>query len=317
MPLLRISALHKYYGDHHVLKGIDLTVEEGQVVAIIGRSGSGKSTLLRTLNGLESINDGVIEVDGEYLDAARADLRSLRQKVGMVFQQFNLFPHLTVGENVMLAPQVVQKVPKAKAAKLARQMLERVGLGEKFDAFPDRLSGGQQQRVAIARALAMSPKVLLCDEITSALDPELVNEVLSVVRQLAKDGMTLIMVTHEMRFAREVGDKLVFMHQGKVHEVGDPKVLFANPRPRARQFHRLNGTAGLTSSKRPSPPGSSHCAPARRPRAGRCRYRPGPSAAFPASRPPEPAPVATGRWRSRREGGPSSNRWHAHPPGRA
>jgi polar amino acid transport system ATP-binding protein len=221
--------LHKYYGDHHVLKGIDLTVEEGQVVAIIGRSGSGKSTLLRTLNGLESINDGVIEVDGEYLDAARADLRSLRQKVGMVFQQFNLFPHLTVGENVMLAPQVVQKVPKAKAAQLARQMLERVGLGEKFDAFPDRLSGGQQQRVAIARALAMSPKVLLCDEITSALDPELVNEVLSVVRQLANDGMTLIMVTHEMRFAREVGDKLVFMHQGKVHEVGDPKVLFANP----------------------------------------------------------------------------------------
>jgi polar amino acid transport system ATP-binding protein len=147
----------------------------------------------------------------------------------MVFQQFNLFPHLTVGENVMLAPQVVQKVPKAKAAVLARQMLERVGLGEKFDAFPDRLSGGQQQRVAIARALAMSPKVLLCDEITSALDPELVNEVLSVVRQLAKEGMTLIMVTHEMRFAREVGDKLVFMHQGKVHEVGDPKLLFANP----------------------------------------------------------------------------------------
>lgn len=147
MPLLRISALHKYYGDHHVLKGIDLSVEEGQVVAIIGRSGSGKSTLLRTLNGLESINDGVIEVDGEYLDAARADLRSLRQKVGMVFQQFNLFAHLTVGENVMLAPQVV---PKAKAKELAKEMLERVGLGEKFDAFPDRLSGGQQQRVAIA-----------------------------------------------------------------------------------------------------------------------------------------------------------------------
>ena len=226
MPLLRVTALHKYYGDHHVLKGIDLTVEQGQVVAIIGRSGSGKSTLLRTLNGLESINDGVIEVDDEYLDAARADLRSLRQKVGMVFQQFNLFPHLSVGENVMLAPQVVQKVPKAKAAVLAREMLERVGLGDKFDAFPERLSGGQQQRVAIARALAMSPKVLLCDEITSALDPELVNE----VRQLAREGMTLIMVTHEMRFAREVGDKLVFMHQGKVHEVGDPKELFANPK---------------------------------------------------------------------------------------
>ncbi|MDN5515396.1 amino acid ABC transporter ATP-binding protein [Ectopseudomonas composti] len=229
MSLLNVTALHKYYGDNHVLKGIDLAVEEGEVVAIIGRSGSGKSTFLRTLNGLESINDGVIEVDGEYIDAARADLRSLRQKVGMVFQQFNLFPHLTVGENVMLAPQVVKKTSRADAEKVARQMLERVGLAEKFDAYPERLSGGQQQRVAIARALAMSPKVLLCDEITSALDPELVNEVLAVVKQLASEGMTLIMVTHEMRFAREVGDKLVFMHQGKVHEIGDPKTLFAAP----------------------------------------------------------------------------------------
>ncbi|QNH06408.1 amino acid ABC transporter ATP-binding protein [Pseudomonas sp. B11D7D] len=229
MSLLNVTALHKYYGDNHVLKGIDLAVEEGEVVAIIGRSGSGKSTFLRTLNGLESINDGVIEVDGEYIDAARADLRSLRQKVGMVFQQFNLFPHLTVGENVMLAPQVVKKTSRADAEKVARQMLERVGLAEKFDAYPERLSGGQQQRVAIARALAMSPKVLLCDEITSALDPELVNEVLAVVKQLASEGMTLIMVTHEMRFAREVGDKLVFMHQGKVHEIGDPKALFAAP----------------------------------------------------------------------------------------
>ncbi|MBH3341662.1 amino acid ABC transporter ATP-binding protein [Pseudomonas mendocina] len=229
MSLLNVTALHKYYGDNHVLKGIDLKVEEGEVVAIIGRSGSGKSTFLRTLNGLESINDGVIEVDGEYIDAARADLRSLRQKVGMVFQQFNLFPHLTVGENVMLAPQVVKKTPRAEAERIARQMLERVGLAEKFDAYPERLSGGQQQRVAIARALAMSPRVLLCDEITSALDPELVNEVLAVVKQLASEGMTLIMVTHEMRFAREVGDKLVFMHQGKVHEIGDPKALFAAP----------------------------------------------------------------------------------------
>ena len=229
MSLLNVTALHKYYGDNHVLKGIDLKVEEGEVVAIIGRSGSGKSTFLRTLNGLESINDGVIEVDGDYIDAARADLRSLRQKVGMVFQQFNLFPHLTVGENVMLAPQVVKKTSRTEAEKVARQMLERVGLAEKFDAYPERLSGGQQQRVAIARALAMSPKVLLCDEITSALDPELVNEVLAVVKQLASEGMTLIMVTHEMRFAREVGDKLVFMHQGKVHEIGDPKTLFAAP----------------------------------------------------------------------------------------
>ncbi|MBH3329319.1 MULTISPECIES: amino acid ABC transporter ATP-binding protein [Pseudomonadaceae] len=237
MPLLRVTALHKHYGNHHVLKGIDLTVEEGQVVAIIGKSGSGKSTLLRTLNGLESINDGVIEVDGEYLDAARVNLRSLRQKVGMVFQQFNLFPHLTVGENVMLAPQVVKKTSKDEARALARQMLERVGLAEKFDSYPDRLSGGQQQRVAIARALAMSPKVLLCDEITSALDPELVNEVLMVVKQLAREGMTLIMVTHEMRFAREVGDKLVFMHQGKVHESGHPQELFAHPQtPELAQF---------------------------------------------------------------------------------
>ncbi|EMD99928.1 MULTISPECIES: amino acid ABC transporter ATP-binding protein [Stutzerimonas stutzeri subgroup] len=229
MSLLNVTALHKYYGDNHVLKGIDLAVEEGEVVAIIGRSGSGKSTFLRTLNGLESIDDGVIEVDGEYIDAARADLRSLRQKVGMVFQQFNLFPHLTVGENVMLAPQVVKKTPRAEAERIARQMLERVGLAEKFDAYPERLSGGQQQRVAIARALAMSPRVLLCDEITSALDPELVNEVLAVVKQLASEGMTLVMVTHEMRFAREVGDKLVFMHQGKVHEIGDPRALFAAP----------------------------------------------------------------------------------------
>lgn len=237
MPLLRVTALHKHYGNLHVLKGIDLTVEEGQVVAIIGKSGSGKSTLLRTLNGLESINDGVIEVDGEYLDAARVNLRSLRQKVGMVFQQFNLFPHLTVGENVMLAPQVVKKTSKDEARALARQMLERVGLAEKFDSYPDRLSGGQQQRVAIARALAMSPKVLLCDEITSALDPELVNEVLAVVKQLAREGMTLIMVTHEMRFAREVGDKLVFMHQGKVHESGHTQELFAHPQtPELAQF---------------------------------------------------------------------------------
>ena len=229
MPLVRVSALHKYYGNNHVLKGVDLSIEQGEVVAIIGRSGSGKSTLLRTLNGLESINDGVIEVDGEYLDAERADLRSLRQKVGMIFQQFNLFPHLSVGENVMLAPQLVKKTPKAEARRLAQTMLDRVGLGNRFDAFPDQLSGGQQQRVAIARALAMSPKVLLCDEITSALDPELVSEVLSVVRELAREGMTLVMVTHEMRFAREVGDKRVFMHQGQVHEMGDPKVLFDAP----------------------------------------------------------------------------------------
>jgi len=232
MPLVSTNRLHKFFGKNHVLRGIKLDVEEGEVVTIVGRSGSGKSTLLRTLNGLESIDDGIIEVDGAKLEVDCADaasLRALRLKVGMVFQQFNLFPHLSAGQNVMLAPQVVKGTTKNETEDIARRMLERVGLAEKFDAFPDQLSGGQQQRVAIARALAMSPKVLLCDEITSALDPELVNEVLGVVRQLASEGMTLIMVTHEMRFAREVSDKLVFMHQGKIHESGDPQAMFAKP----------------------------------------------------------------------------------------
>jgi len=232
MPLVSTNRLHKFFGKNHVLRGIKLDVEEGEVVTIVGRSGSGKSTLLRTLNGLESIDDGIIEVDGAKLEVDCADaasLRALRLKVGMVFQQFNLFPHLSAGQNVMLAPQVVKGTAKSETEDIARRMLERVGLAEKFDAFPDQLSGGQQQRVAIARALAMSPKVLLCDEITSALDPELVNEVLGVVRQLASEGMTLIMVTHEMRFAREVSDKLVFMHEGKIHESGDPQAMFAKP----------------------------------------------------------------------------------------
>jgi polar amino acid transport system ATP-binding protein len=212
-----------------VLKGIDFAVERGQVVSIIGRSGSGKSTLLRTLNGLESIDEGSIEIDGEHFDARHADLRALRLKVGMVFQQYNLFPHLTAGENVMLAQTVVRKIHKAKARATAHTVLERVGLGDKFDAYPDQLSGGQQQRVAIARALAMKPTVLLCDEITSALDPELVGEVLAVVEDLARDGMTLIMVTHEMRFARKVSDKVVFMHQGRVWESGAPEEIFERP----------------------------------------------------------------------------------------
>ncbi len=235
--LVRIDAVHKHFGNNHVLKGIDLRIGAGEVVAIIGRSGSGKSTLLRSINGLETIDDGLIEVDGEKLHAGQTDLRALRQKVGMVFQQFNLFPHLKVGENVMLAPQVVKKMSRTDCEPIARAMLAKVGLAEKFDAYPDQLSGGQQQRVAIARALAMQPKVLLCDEITSALDPELVNEVLAVVKQLAMEGMTLIMVTHEMRFARDVGNKLVFMYQGKVHESGDPKELFANPQtPELQSF---------------------------------------------------------------------------------
>ncbi len=229
MSLVRISGLHKHFGANHVLKGIDLDIEEGEVVAIIGRSGSGKSTLLRTINGLETFDEGAIAIEGSEGHGTPTQLRALRQKVGMVFQQFNLFPHLTAGRNVMLAPGVVKKTSKAECERIARDMMAKVGLAEKFDAFPDQLSGGQQQRVAIARALAMQPRVLLCDEITSALDPELVNEVLAVVKTLAAEGMTLVMVTHEMRFAREVGNKLVFMHHGRVHEVGHPATLMANP----------------------------------------------------------------------------------------
>ena len=229
MSLVSINGLHKRFGAHHVLKGIDLRVKEGQVTAVIGRSGSGKSTLLRSINGLESFDEGSLDVDGVRVTVGQTDLRQLRLKVGMVFQQFNLYPHLTAGQNVMLAPTVVKKIGKQQAEALARHALAKVGLADRFESFPDQLSGGQQQRVAIARALAMQPKILLCDEITSALDPELVNEVLAVVRKLADDGMTLIMVTHEMRFAREVGDQLVFMHQGKIHEQGDPKTLFAAP----------------------------------------------------------------------------------------
>jgi polar amino acid transport system ATP-binding protein len=229
MSLVRIEGLHKHFGANHVLKGVDLTVNEGQVTAIIGRSGSGKSTLLRTINGLESFDEGTLDVDGERITVGQTNLRQLRLTVGMVFQQFNLYPHLTAGQNVMLAPTVVRKIERKEAEATAREVLAKVGLADKFHSYPDQLSGGQQQRVAIARALAMAPKVLLCDEITSALDPELVNEVLTVVRKLAEDGMTLIMVTHEMRFAREVGDHLVFMHHGKIHEQGDPKAVFAAP----------------------------------------------------------------------------------------
>lgn len=229
MSFVKISAVHKRFGDNHVLKGIDLDIARGDVVALIGRSGSGKSTLLRAINGLETIDQGEIEVDGIAIHDGQGDLRALRMKIGMVFQQFNLFPHLTAGENVMLAPKVVKKMPPRETEEIAREVMYKVGLADKFNAYPDELSGGQQQRVAIARALAMQPSVLLCDEITSALDPELVGEVLSVVRTLAEEGMTLIMVTHEMRFAREVGDQLVFMHQGRIHERGAPAELFASP----------------------------------------------------------------------------------------
>lgn len=229
MSLVNLHQVHKYYGDLHVLKGIDLDIKAGEVVSIIGKSGSGKSTLLRCINGLEEYQEGGITVDGKEVTSEDIQVRRLALSVGMIFQNFNLFPHMSVGENVMLAPTIVLKKNKAEAEKIAREMLEKVGLAEKFDSFPEKLSGGQQQRVAIARALAMSPKVLLCDEITSALDPELVGEVLKVLEQLAKEGITLVLVTHEMNFARDVGSRVVFMHQGKVWEQGDPKTVLANP----------------------------------------------------------------------------------------
>lgn len=237
MPLITIDNVKKRFGDNEVLKGIRLDVDAGEVLAIIGKSGSGKSTLLRCINGLETINEGTINVAGAYLGESEIELRKLRLKLGMIFQQFNLFPHLSVGRNVMISPMIVKGTSEAEARALAQQNLERVGLAQKFDSYPDQLSGGQQQRVAIARALAMQPQALLCDEITSALDPELVNEVLSVVRGLADEGMTLLMVTHEMRFAREVCDRVVFMHQGKVHEIGPPDEIFSHPQtPELQQF---------------------------------------------------------------------------------
>jgi polar amino acid transport system ATP-binding protein len=236
--IVRIESLRKRFGANEVLKGIDLEVKRGEVIAIIGKSGSGKSTLLRCVNGLEAFDEGRLAVDGQALkhgDAAA--MRALRQHVGMIFQSFNLFPHLSVGRNVMLAPALVKKRASTDSVAQARQLLKRVGLEEKFDASPEQLSGGQQQRVAIARALAMEPAVLLCDEITSALDPELVGEVLRVVESLADDGMTLLMVTHEMSFARKVSDRVVFMHAGRIHEIGPPAQIFGSPAtPELRQF---------------------------------------------------------------------------------
>jgi polar amino acid transport system ATP-binding protein len=236
--MIDIQGLRKSYGSNEVLKGIDLQIAPGEVIAIIGKSGSGKSTLLRCINGLEEFQGGQLTVDSKpLLHHNAAAMRELRQHVGMIFQGFNLFPHLTVGKNIMLAPSLVKKKDGASAQAHARQLLERVGLSEKFDAFADQLSGGQQQRVAIARALAMEPAVLLCDEITSALDPELVGEVLRVVEGLAQDGMTLLMVTHEMSFARRVSNRVIFMHQGRVHEMGPPSELFSNPKtPELQQF---------------------------------------------------------------------------------
>ena len=239
-PIVAIQGLRKRFGSNEVLKGVDLAVQPGEVIAIIGKSGSGKSTLLRCINGLEQFQEGTLQVQGLPLQHGNAKaMRELRQHVGMIFQSFNLFPHLSVGRNVMLAPTLVKSTDAAAVQTLAKALLERVGLADKFDAWPDQLSGGQQQRVAIARALAMQPSVMLCDEITSALDPELVGEVLRVVERLAEEGMTLLMVTHEMHFARKVSDRVVFMHAGRIHEMGPPAQLFDAPQtPELQQFLR-------------------------------------------------------------------------------
>jgi polar amino acid transport system ATP-binding protein len=230
MSAVVIEDVHKRFGTVEVLKGVSLTIEKGQVVAIIGRSGSGKSTLLRCVNGLEPFQSGRIEVVGHTVDQDPKRLRELRKDVGIVFQSYNLFPHLTVGQNIMLAPRIAKGMKDNDALALAKEVLAQVGLTEKFDVYPDNLSGGQQQRVAIARSLAMRPQVMLFDEVTSALDPELTGEVLLVMEKLAREGMTMLLVTHEMNFARSVADITVFMHQGKIWESGPSEALFSAPK---------------------------------------------------------------------------------------
>lgn len=227
--MIDIKNLHKSFGGHEVLKGIDLHINPQEVVVIIGPSGSGKSTLLRCMNLLEVPTSGSVVVDGMDL-TGDADINKAREEIGMVFQRFNLFPHMTVLKNITLAPMKVRNISQEEAEKTARELLERVGLGDKADAYPPQLSGGQQQRVAIARALAMKPKVMLFDEPTSALDPEMVNEVLDVMKNLANEGMTMAVVTHEMGFAREVGDRLLFVDGGTIIEQGDPREVFENPK---------------------------------------------------------------------------------------
>lgn len=234
--MIEIKGLCKSFGADEVLKGIDLSIDEKEVIVIIGPSGSGKSTLLRCINHLEEPTAGEVIVDGITL-SSEANINKVREEAGMVFQRFNLFPHMTVLENIMLAPMKVKHAVRAEAEKTARELLARVGLAEKADAYPDNLSGGQQQRVAIARALAMHPKVMLFDEPTSALDPEMVGEVLDVMRALAREGMTMVIVTHEMGFAREVGDRLLFVDEGRIVESGVPREVFEHPKEeRTRSF---------------------------------------------------------------------------------
>jgi polar amino acid transport system ATP-binding protein len=244
-PFIEVADVHKYFGHNHVLRGVNLDVNEHHVVCLIGASGSGKSTLLRCINALETIEQGEIRIDGEPASGKGVDVDALRRDVGIVFQAFNLFPHMSVLQNVTLAPVKVLGVARRVAEATAMELLTRIGLEDKALEYPDRLSGGQQQRVAIVRALAMGPRVLLLDEITSALDPELVSEVLNIVRDLAADGMTMLLATHEMGFAREVSNKVCFLDEGVVLEEGPPEQIFGDPQEdRTRAFLRRIIEAG-------------------------------------------------------------------------
>jgi len=235
--MIRFSNVNKWFGDLHVLKDINLSVEAGEVVVVCGPSGSGKSTLIRCINRLEPIQQGELVVDNMKVHEKKTNMTKIRAEIGFVFQQFNLYPHMTAVGNVTIAPMKVRKMKKSEAEKLGREILERVGLGNKADAYPAQLSGGQQQRVAIARGLCMRPKIMLFDEPTSALDPEMINEVLDVMRDLAKEGMTMMVVTHEMGFAREVANRVVFMDEGEIIEVAPPNDFFKNPKTeRAKLF---------------------------------------------------------------------------------
>lgn len=236
--VVSLKNVHKWFGDNHVLKGVDLSVHKGEIIAIIGQSGSGKSTALRCMDHLEIINEGEITVCGHVFGSniARKDLKQLRQDVGIVFQSYNLFPHLTVEQNITLAPRSVRKVPTTQAKQIARDVLAEVGLLDKIGFYPEQLSGGQQQRVAIARSLAMDPKLMLFDEVTSALDPQLTGEVLRVIEKLAAGGMTMVLVTHEMAFAMKVAHRVIFMHEGKVHEQGGADILRDPSTPELKQF---------------------------------------------------------------------------------
>ncbi|MBA3792343.1 MAG: amino acid ABC transporter ATP-binding protein [Rubrobacter sp.] len=237
MSIIEFSGVDKFFGNFQVLEGIDLTVDEGEVVVVIGPSGSGKSTLLRCINGLEAISSGELVVDGTRPGEKGTDLNLLRSEIGMVFQQFNLYPHMTVAQNIQLAPMKVKKVSAKEADERCMRLLERVGIPEQANKYPESLSGGQQQRVAIARGLAMEPRIMLFDEPTSALDPEMISEVLEAMAGLAEGGMTMVVVTHEMGFARRVADRVIFMDEGRIVEVGPPEHFFQNPKhERTKRF---------------------------------------------------------------------------------